>query len=553
MKTKTLAKLLLAFALFLGLALPALAQSAVLLPNGRQQFLDGNGAPLAGGTVNFYVAPNTTTPKNTWQDASRVTLNTNPVTLDASGEATIYGVGAYRQLVKDAFGTTVWDAQTSGLGGDTYGGVSTGSANAQVLAATDFANRNGQQVSFVAGFTNTTSATINAGFGATTVYKLGSTGPTILSGGEIVAGNNVTLAYDSVNVRFYLLNLPNNFSSLSNGLYNGSIVVSVAVNAMTVSLKTLAGANPSAADPVYYVRKTAAASGQLTSVAVTSAVSTTISSGSTLGWGSGQEMMNWILLYPNGTSSYLLVGQPAGILPDAEYLCSTDNGTGAGDDAGFFYGPIGAACGPGIFVSASPIGVIFGVNATAGTWIAPTFVSAPGSPASLAAFSPHWGNGGIFASAGNCVNGTSCTVAYGGTGQTIVRVIDVMLDGISTNGTSGILFRICGKSSGYIGEGSRMPDGGATVGTSHTNGLFIASNSTSNVVSGIVRVDYPGGGTTVAVMTFTGTDAGTGTAYVASSVVNCSSGALAPTIVTGNGTDVFDAGGAGGLGSTWSY
>ena len=38
--------------------------AGTLLPNGEQQFIDNNGAPLANGTVTFYV-PGTTTLKNT--------------------------------------------------------------------------------------------------------------------------------------------------------------------------------------------------------------------------------------------------------------------------------------------------------------------------------------------------------------------------------------------------------------------------------------------------------------------------------------------------------
>lgn len=89
-----------------------MAKIAVLLPNGKQQFFDGNGSPLAGGSVYFYI-PNTTTFKNTWQDAGETTLNTNPVLLDSAGTAIIYGEGQYRQLVKDALGNTIWDQLTS--------------------------------------------------------------------------------------------------------------------------------------------------------------------------------------------------------------------------------------------------------------------------------------------------------------------------------------------------------------------------------------------------------------------------------------------------------
>lgn len=86
--------------------------TATILPNGKNQFIGGNGVPLAGGTVAFYV-PNTTTPKNTWQDSLQTILNTNPIILDASGEAIIYGSGQYRQVVKDASGNLIWDQLTA--------------------------------------------------------------------------------------------------------------------------------------------------------------------------------------------------------------------------------------------------------------------------------------------------------------------------------------------------------------------------------------------------------------------------------------------------------
>ncbi|MGN8022252.1 hypothetical protein ACTJJ7_16235 [Phyllobacterium sp. 22229] len=85
---------------------------AALLPNAKQFFVDANGAPLAGGAVNFYV-PGTTTPKDTWQDAAGTILNTNPVILDSSGRAVIYGSGSYRQIVKDSLGNTIWDQNTA--------------------------------------------------------------------------------------------------------------------------------------------------------------------------------------------------------------------------------------------------------------------------------------------------------------------------------------------------------------------------------------------------------------------------------------------------------
>ena len=56
---------------------------ASLIPPGKVQFLDADGKPLAGASVDFYV-PGTTDRKDTYRDAAQTTLNTNPVILDAA-------------------------------------------------------------------------------------------------------------------------------------------------------------------------------------------------------------------------------------------------------------------------------------------------------------------------------------------------------------------------------------------------------------------------------------------------------------------------------------
>lgn len=92
-------------------ACSALAQSpGGQVPNGMQQFTDGNGSPYAGGRVYFYV-PGTTTPKTTYLDPGLTTPNVNPVELDANGRAIIWGpTGAlYRQVLTNKDGVTIWD------------------------------------------------------------------------------------------------------------------------------------------------------------------------------------------------------------------------------------------------------------------------------------------------------------------------------------------------------------------------------------------------------------------------------------------------------------
>src|SRR5690606_7048940 len=48
-----------------------------------------------------------------WQDSGQTTPNTNPVVLDAAGNAIIYGQGTYSQKVEDADGNLIWNAPTT--------------------------------------------------------------------------------------------------------------------------------------------------------------------------------------------------------------------------------------------------------------------------------------------------------------------------------------------------------------------------------------------------------------------------------------------------------
>lgn len=82
--------------------------SGYLVPNGKAGYVDSNGRPLSNGTVSFY-AVGTQTPKDTWQDVGLTILNTNPIVLDARGQASIYGSGDYRQILKTYDGTLIWD------------------------------------------------------------------------------------------------------------------------------------------------------------------------------------------------------------------------------------------------------------------------------------------------------------------------------------------------------------------------------------------------------------------------------------------------------------
>lgn len=186
--------------LALAFALCGSTPAATLLPNGRQVFVDANGAPLASGTVSMYV-PNTLTLKTTWSDPGQTTPNTNPIVLDASGSALIYGSGSYRQIVKDQFGTTIWDAQTSdGTGSNAvWGGTSAGTANAQTVTAAGFASNPGQLLEWVVGvgLSNTGASTLAVNSGTPIALKKGTaSGLADLQAGDLVAGNLVVASFD---------------------------------------------------------------------------------------------------------------------------------------------------------------------------------------------------------------------------------------------------------------------------------------------------------------------------------------------------------------------
>lgn len=202
----------------------SLAPAATLLPPGEITFFDQNGAPLVGGTVAFYI-PGTLSPKDSYQNSGQSVLNSNPVVLDGSGRAIIYGSGAYRQIVRDFQGNIIWDqltADTSSAGAISSGGISGGTANAQTVSAGSFTSQSGQAIQFFAGFTNTTSMTlVPSSSGGIAVLKDTSSGPVALTGGEVVTGNSYIVVYDSTLGAFHLVSYPLNAISVAGNLTVG--------------------------------------------------------------------------------------------------------------------------------------------------------------------------------------------------------------------------------------------------------------------------------------------------------------------------------------------
>jgi hypothetical protein len=83
--------------------------TGLVLVSPKNQFFDSAGAPLTGGTVTTYLA-GTTTLATTYQDRGLTTENTNPITLNARGECSIWGSisSTYKYVVKDSTGATIY-------------------------------------------------------------------------------------------------------------------------------------------------------------------------------------------------------------------------------------------------------------------------------------------------------------------------------------------------------------------------------------------------------------------------------------------------------------
>lgn len=86
---------------------------ATPMPQIRAKFTNKLGIPLSGCKVYTY-EPNSDIPKTTWLDTDKTVENTNPILLDAAGEADIFLDGLYRVVVKDRFGFVVYDVEKTG-------------------------------------------------------------------------------------------------------------------------------------------------------------------------------------------------------------------------------------------------------------------------------------------------------------------------------------------------------------------------------------------------------------------------------------------------------
>jgi hypothetical protein len=182
-----------------------------------------------------------------------------------------------------------------------------------------------------------------------------ATGKVLADGGAIVGGpNTITPSM-----------LANAAVAFGVGMLNGTLVASVAGNALTIAVKTLAAANPSPADSVFFLFRDASTGYAV--IEQTAALSITVPSGATLGTVNGQANRIWVGVFNNGGTPVLGVYNSlsgTNILPWDE--TSAANGTGV----------TSSSTSPQLWYTASTLsskvlrilGYVESTQATAGSW-----------------------------------------------------------------------------------------------------------------------------------------------------------------------------------------
>ena len=242
-------------------------------------------------------------------------------------------------------------------------------------------------------------------------------------------------------------------------LANASLTFSVASSALTIALKTRAGANPSATDPVLVgQRSSTAGNGDFNLRAATAATSLVVSSGSTLGHGNSDSTPLYVYLIDNAGTQELAISQKwfgaSGIVST-----TAEGGAGAADSATVMYSTTARSS-----VPFRAVAKLTAPQTTAGTWAAVPTVCQPWPfdvPATQTEVDTGADMGKVVSSAINKLSlGTPVSTASGSSAAftglpTGIRRITLNFAGVSLNGSDNLRVQIGDsggyKTSGYLG------------------------------------------------------------------------------------------------------
>jgi hypothetical protein len=321
---------------------------ASLTPTPKQQIYGSDGNPLVGGKIYTYAA-GTTTPLATFTDAGGLTANTNPIILNSLGQANIWLApsSSYKFSVFTSADVLLYTVDNIATPID-YLSLVTSLASPPPIGST--APNTGAFTTLAA--TTGTITTVNA----TTITATGTVTAETLT---FEGGGSMTKPPEA---------------SIQ------PITASVAASALTVTL------NPTTLD----FRSATLTSGAVVSRLITSAISVTVSSGSTLGTVSAVQSRIVVLALDNaGTVELAVVNISGGTSLDEAGVINTvaEGGAGAADSASTIYSTTARTS-----VAYRVVGYIESTQATAGTWAtAPSTIQGCGGQALTAMSSLGYG------------------------------------------------------------------------------------------------------------------------------------------------------------------
>lgn len=110
---------------------------AIIIAEGKQSYTNDAGVPLAGGRLYTYDA-GTTTPRLTWSDSAQTAPHTNPIILDARGEATVFWSGAYKVELRTATDVPIWTVDNITASGDPISAATLAASGGSALIGYQF-------------------------------------------------------------------------------------------------------------------------------------------------------------------------------------------------------------------------------------------------------------------------------------------------------------------------------------------------------------------------------------------------------------------------------
>lgn len=471
--------------------------------------VDANGVPLSGAKYYFYES-GTSTPVNTYSDSALSIANTNPVIADSAGRLgdVFLAADSYRILIKDANDVTIDDIDPydvssgssfgSGLGTDNSGNTVTASeVNSQ--AGTSYTLLTGDRGKLVT-FSNASAIAVTLPQANSTTFKNGwfvdiqnrgagvvTITPTIstidgLTSIDLITNAGVRICSDGTNY----------FTQRGRDNYPGVINKTAAYTVTTSDRGKLITADATSAGYTIDL-PTAASAGDGFEIAVMKSDSS--ANVVTLD-GNGSETIN-------GSTTMALSTQ-------YDVVRLRCNGT-------------------------AWLAVVNGKRATTAQVQAGTTTETFVTPASL--------------SAGKIVQSTEQATTSGTTVDFTsipnwVKRITIMIDGVSSNGTSGIQVQIGDsggiENTGYVG-GSTQALSAGNAATAHSTGFLISGGGAAAVVLSGICTLVKMSGDKWAFSTSVGRSDTAG-AGVGGGVKTLSATLDRVRLATVNGTDTFDAG-----------